>query len=224
MRCTECSKELKPVVAIDIDGTLAEYHEHLLRFFERYFNKTMPREWNGTGDWEDFLGLTRREYQDAKLAFRQGGFKRWMPMVRQADIFVQSCFRDGAEVWITTTRPYMRLDSVDPDTREWLSRNKIPYHHLLYDEEKYEVLGSIVGNERVVAVLDDLPDQIIKACVVFGNNIPVVIARPHNCFWRLGHDLSTETTVVHAPRVVNSLYWAQKVILERINEFRRQHT
>lgn len=71
-------------------------------------------------------------------------------------------------MWLCTTRPYLRLDNVDPDTREWLRRNAIEYDALLFDpahEEdgtKYHELARQAGN-RVASVVDDLPEMIEAA-------------------------------------------------------------
>jgi len=119
--------------------------------------------WDGEGDFEEWLSLTREEYREAKLSFRQGGFKRWSPVFSDAHRLIDGIRSLGAEVWFTTTRPWQRLDNVDPDTREWLSRNHFSYEGLLYDEDKYARLIEIVGSERIVGVIDDLPEMFDRA-------------------------------------------------------------
>jgi len=166
-------------VALDIDGVLGLYHEHLLDFMDGYFGRTMLRGWDGTGDWEKFLGLSQYDYREAKLAFRQGGMKRTMPVSPGAFNIAYKAKAHGAELWITTTRPYNRLDSVDPDTREWLHRNHIDYDHLLYDEHKYDRLALIVDPKRVVFVLDDLPEMAAEADRNFRSR-SYLLTRPHN--------------------------------------------
>lgn len=181
MKCTECSRAVKPVVAVDIDGTLGDYHSHLLSFTEGYFGRHLPWHWDGSGNWEDFLGLTNAEYREAKLAFRQGGQKRTMPLFPGARELTTALSEAGAEVWITTTRPWMRHDATDPDTREWLRRNGIKYDHLLYDDEKYRQLANIVDRNRVVAVIDDLPEQIREANKMFPGRA-IMVRREHNAY------------------------------------------
>lgn len=183
MKCSSCSEVVQPIVAFDIDGTLGNYHDHLLNFLANYTGKPMRTGWDGEGNWEDYLELPRRVYQDGKLAFRQGGLKRWMPVFDHATQLTNYARSKGAEVWITTTRPYNRLDSVDPDTREWLRRNNMAYDRLLYDEEKYIRLAEIVDPRRVAFVLEDLPAQFEQAIGQFGAAAHL-IARPHNSFYR----------------------------------------
>lgn len=159
-----------PIFALDIDGTLGDYHRHFLWFAERWLDKEMPdaKEINpGMPLWK-FMGVTRARYREVKLAYRQGGLKRWMPAYDGASDLTYAIKRERAEVWICTTRPYLRLDNIDPDTREWLRRNDIQYDAVLFGEDKYRELSRQAGsprtrNGRVVAVFDDLPEQAAKA-------------------------------------------------------------
>lgn len=168
MKCTNCSHDVRPVVALDIDNTLADWTGAFISFLADY-TEMHPREvarwrqYNGETEFSDWLQIDKKEYQAAKLAFRAGGFKRWMPAFPGAQRLAAAAWGAGCEVWVTTTRPWMRMDSVDPDTREWLHRNSIPYHHLMFDEEKYMELIRRVEAERVVFVLDDQVDQLREA-------------------------------------------------------------
>lgn len=186
-RCSDCSAEIRPVVAVDIDGTLAGYHWQLERFATAYWDLAIPKSrWNGVGDFEDHLGMTQLQYREAKLAYRQGGYKRVAPMYDRAFEFMNSLRELGLEIWITTTRPWSRLDNVDPDTKFWLSRNNIPYDHLLFDDDKYRVLSEIVDDGRVVAVLDDLPEQYDRAEDELPTAVVLMIERAHNMMNRSG--------------------------------------
>lgn len=181
--------EGKPVVALDIDGTLGDYHSNFLKFADLYFH-------SGCGSWHDmrendnpglplwqWMGISHRDYRDAKLAYRQGGWKRWMPAYLGASELTQQIREVGAEVWLCTTRPYLRLDNVDPDTREWLQRNRIQYDALLFDpahEEdgtKYDELKRQAG-DRVASVVDDLPDMVTNAAGLGWH--PILRDQPYN--------------------------------------------
>lgn len=155
----------KPIVAVDIDGTLADYHRYFLSFAEGYLGRTMPdpEEMNPGLPLHEFMGLDKEEYRKVKLAYRQGGLKRTMPAFPGAARLTHQIEMAGAEVWICTTRPYLRLDNIDPDTREWLERNGIKYTCLTFGEDKYEALVDYVGKERIVAVIEDLPEQVDRA-------------------------------------------------------------
>lgn len=176
----------KPVLALDIDGSLGDYHGHFLDFAKRYFGRKMPDPTDinrGFPLWQH-MEVTLAEYREAKLAYRQGGFKRWMPAYDGASALTQNARAAGAEVWICTTRPYLRLDNIDPDTREWLRRNSIEYDAVLFDDRsrdggKYVELTRQVGTSRIVGVLDDLPESLTEAA---GNGINQIWMRdqPYN--------------------------------------------
>ena len=155
----------KPIVALDIDGTLGDYHSHFLRFAEGYIGRPMPdpRDINPGQSLTRHMGVSKATYRAAKLAYRQGGLKRSMPVYEGARELTVSLRRAGAEVWICTTRPYLRLDNIDPDTRHWLRRNGIQFDAVLWGEHKYRDLVKSVGNQRVAAVLDDLPEMVGQA-------------------------------------------------------------
>lgn len=153
---------MKPVVALDIDGTLGDYHAHFTRFAEQWMGRPMPdpEAINPAQPFHRHLGMSKATYRACKLAYRQGGMKRSMPVYDGAAEMIREFRHAGADVWICTTRPYLRLDNIDPDTRHWLRRNRIQYDGVLFGERKYRDLARIVGADRVVAVLDDLVELI----------------------------------------------------------------
>lgn len=172
MKCTACHREILPVVAIDIDGTLGDYHNHFQAFAMawtgRHGEPIAP--YNGNEPHRDWFC---REFETdvttfrlIKLAYRQGGMKRMMPIFPGAVELVAS-LRDIAEVWLTTTRPWDRFDRVDPDTREWLRRQGIAYDGLLYSDDKMDELAKRVDRGRVCFVLDDQVDQLHAADETF---------------------------------------------------------
>lgn len=164
MRCTDCKTLVYPAVGLDIDGTLGQYHQHFKVFLEQYFGRPFSKlRWGGYGEFSDYLGLTKPEYREAKLAYRQGGWKRWMPMYDGAADLVRALHRQDVEVWLCTTRPWLRLDNIDPDTRHWCQRNGIEFDGMLFGEDKYAQLEQRVDIDRIVAVVDDEGSQIVTA-------------------------------------------------------------
>lgn len=183
MRCTQCSRPLRPIVVYDVDGTLADYHGAFTAFAGEYWDVT-PRPyaylepWSGEGEFEDYLGLTKVQYREAKLAYRQGGNKRWLAPFSGMPTQVRSVRERQVDIWIATTRPWNRLDNVDPDTQEWLRRHNLTVDGLLYGEDKFRQLMETVDPMRIVAVVEDLAAQID---VAVGLGLPVIqVERPHN--------------------------------------------
>jgi len=191
MLCSKCGEKVKPVVAIDIDGTLGDYHQHFLWFASEYIGgdleillKASMDPYTGNESFSEYcqevFGIDLALYRQIKLAYRQGGMKRSMPIFDGAARLVWQVIDSGAELWLTTTRPYLSLDNIVPDTVAWLDRHEIPYDGLLFDEDKYAVLANRVDSRRVVAVLDDLPEMYDAASEIFGEGIPMLVAGRFN--------------------------------------------
>jgi hypothetical protein len=175
----------RPVVALDIDGTLGDYHAHFLWFAERWLGKPMPSatDINPGLRLSEFMNIPHGVYKECKLAYRQGGLKRFMPAYPLAAELTRNIREAGVQVWICTSRPYLRLDNIDPDTREWLRRNGIEYDAVVFEgvagETKYHDLVSQIPVRRIIAAVDDLPDMIRDA---YRNGIERVYLRdqPYN--------------------------------------------
>lgn len=176
MLCSRCSEVVNPVVTLDIDGTLGDYHGHFLRFAASWIGSEIlndtTRLYDGQepfGDWcMRAFGIDRTRYREIKLAYRQGGQKRTMPVYEDARALARSVGELGGELWLTTNRPHDRYDRVDPDTREWLRRHDIPYHGLLFaDDDKMAALAERIDPARVCFVLDDLVEVLSRASELF---------------------------------------------------------
>jgi hypothetical protein len=218
MLCSSCSRIVKPIVAVDIDGTLGNYHAHFIAYARSTYlgiagSSRLPM-YDGDEPFREWCERTMRvdatQFRAIKLAYRQGGLKRSMPVYDGAIELVAGLREAGAEVWLTTTRPYLRLDNVDPDTRFWLERHAIVFDGMLYDEDKYRILAEHVDRERVVAVLDDLPEQYDAAQHEFGSHVPILRCNDYN-------------RAVKRPRIAPTLPMAGSAIKASIEDWRTAH-
>ena len=175
------SRPNEPVVALDIDGTLGDYHLHFTNFAEHWLGRPMPdpAAINPGLPLYRHLGMSKATYRQCKLAYRQGGMKRSMPVYPGAADLARDIRKTGAIVVICTTRPYLRLDTIDPDTRHWLRRNRIQFDGVLFGEHKYRDLVRNVGRGRVAVVLDDLPEM-TKQAVEVGAGSVFLHDQPYN--------------------------------------------
>lgn len=195
-----------PVFGIDIDGTLGEYHDHFIRFARAWMGKHIPSGYDGSVPMAKWCGVGRSKYRDCKLAYRRGGLKRSMPCFGHARELTVSLRRKGAGVVICTTRPYLALDNVEPDTTEWLRRNRIQYDGMITGEHKYRELKKTYGEKNVVAVLDDLPEMVMQAWEI--GLKPVLRARPYN-------------TPTNFPLVAHNLREAENIFVEMLKMWRK---
>ena len=207
MLCSRCSEPILPIVAVDIDGTLGDYHGHFLNFAAEYLGRLPRRDMAYIGDrafsnfCEDAFKISLTEYRQVKLAYRQGGLKRSMPIFPGAKDLCETIALLGAELWLTTTRPYLSLDTVVPDTEAWLERHRIRYTNLLFDEDKYRQLRERVDQRRVVVVLDDLPEMIHAAETELNSSRAVLMTGLYNTAVQTRY----RTTLTSAPTLVASL-------------------
>ena len=212
MLCSRCSEPVRPVVALDVDETLAKYLKHWFKFANSYFDKMwFVSDYDGRFSLSEFMGISKEQYRTAKLAYRAGGWKRNMPIYDGAQMLWAKLRAVDAEIWVTTTRPYMRMDNIDPDTREWLRRYGLDgYRGLLYDEDKYAELLERVDAHRIVGIVEDDPAQCARAA-----DLGLAPIRPR----RRQNDHAEDPLGI----VVPSLHVAQKVLLERIDHWKEEH-
>jgi len=155
----------EPVVGLDIDGTLGEYHDHFRVYAANYIGRDLPCaiEYDGTQPFWKYLGLSKETYRKAKLAFRRGGAKRWMPVYGNARELTVNLRKQGVRVVLCTTRPYLSHDEMEQDTVQWCKRNGGQFDGMLSGEHKYRHLCRRYGKPNVVAVVDDLPELALQA-------------------------------------------------------------
>jgi hypothetical protein len=221
MICTKCSDPIRPIVAIDIDGTLGDYHNHFAKFARDWLNKDPAKaglsmfDYDGSeshGDWFcRTFDVDRTTFRAIKLAYRQGGQKRIMPIYRGAADLLDMANRRDCEVWITTTRPWERFDRIDPDSRHWLDKHDLVYDVLMFDEAKMLELHRRVDPGRVVMILDDQVDVLYQARNLFSPSVPVIAGGMHNSGVRWGG------------RGVDSLIGAQVMLEKRVQQWRNDH-
>ncbi len=203
-----------PVIALDIDGTSGDYHAHFIWFAELYLGKRLPSATAYTGGvpFHKYLGISRQTYNAVKLAYRQGGMKRCMPVYEGIGDFTRYVRKQDVQVWICTTRPYLRLDNIDPDTKHWLTkRAKIQYDAILYGNKKYHDLVRAVGKERVLMVYDDLPAMIDQA---LGLGLRAMMRmQPYNHYYQRNGNWGR----------VDSVEDMQSVFDYELDQWRKQH-
>ena len=144
-----------PLVALDLDGTLGDYHRHFERFAQMWTGRDIVWDPEIVGPFYKQLGMSKAVYRQCKLAYRMGGMKRSIPMFEGADELSRAIRGAGAAIAACTTRPYLAMSTIDLDTQHWLKRNGIQVDHILYGEHKYRDLVKSVGSNRVVCALDD---------------------------------------------------------------------
>lgn len=144
-----------PVVALDLDGTLGDYHRHFEQFARMWTGREIEWDPSVNGSFATQLGMSKAKYRQCKLAYRMGGMKRSIPVFEGASELTRSIRKRGVRVVACTTRPYLHMSTIDLDTQHWIKRHKIQVDYILYGEHKYRDLVKSVGRDRVVCAMDD---------------------------------------------------------------------
>lgn len=194
---------MKPVVGLDVDGTISQYHRHFIEFAEQWLGKEIRGEYDGSVKMHQWCGVSRQRYRQIKLGYRQSGLKRAMLVHAGASELSAGLRKEGARVVICTTRPYLSLSNIEPDLREWLRRNRIQYDDIILGEHKYRELARGYGAENIVGVLDDLPEMVQQA--EFLGLQPILRSQPHNLHfaWSPSVDGLEEARLMLSERIAN---------------------
>lgn len=198
---------MKPIVALDIDGTLGDYHDHFIRFASSWVGYHIPFGYDGSVPFHKWCGMSKATYRKCKLAYRRGGLKRSMPVYPGARELTVAVRKKGALVVICTTRPYLALEAVEEDTRVWLRRNGIQHDDIVQGEHKYRNLVRMYSASQVVMVLDDLPEMLEQAHSL---HLPAVLRVN-------GHNREAEWKPW-----IRSLHEAQRLALELIDKYTKE--
>ena len=130
-------KNKKDLVALDIDGVLADYPISFQNFIQEK-----------TGVWVDIKGydiydeyshvLGRDKLIDLKHQYRESGQKRYIPVCDGAKELCDRIHSDGLGIIFLTSRPYKQYNRIFADTLFWLEENgmKKKGDAVIFDEDK----------------------------------------------------------------------------------------
>lgn len=163
-----------PVVALDLDGTLGDYHRHFEQFARMWTGREIKWDPSINGSFASQLGMSKATYRQCKLAYRMGGMKRSMPIFDNATLLCQRIRHRGVRVIACTTRPYLHMSTIDLDTQHWMRRHRLQVDYILYGEHKYRDLVKSVGSDRIVCAMDDDLSQLRVANKL---GIPTIMRR-----------------------------------------------
>ena len=144
-----------PIVALDLDGTLGDYHRHFEMFAKMWTGRDIKWDPDTNGPFYKQLGMSRTTYRECKLAYRMGGMKRSIPVFPFAQSLTRSIRAEGVQVVACTTRPFKAVATIDNDTQHWIRRHRLQIDNILYGEHKYRDLARMAGRSKIICCLDD---------------------------------------------------------------------
>lgn len=181
-------KEEEAVVAIDIDGVLADYPRSFLDFINQELGTQFTIAQVTSYDIYGCLGIPPEVGLPIKNKYRETGQKRFIPVLPGAKEFLQRLREAGFTIVLITARPYEQYSRIYADTLEWLARNELPYDYLVFHEKKEEYLIDMVGKDAIRFFVDDVAGN---ANSVSRLGVPCyLVTRPYN----IGADLKENVT------------------------------
>lgn len=126
-----------PVAIIDIDGVLADYPNCFYEFLATtYFVGPGNERLSLSGAKEKYSKMKLEDREWAKVAYRQSGVKRALPVLPGARELLDLLRASGLKIVLLTNRPYSKYYRIYPDTLEWLKANELVYDAILWTHDK----------------------------------------------------------------------------------------
>jgi uncharacterized HAD superfamily protein len=151
------------VLAIDIDGCLANFFDGFARWF--FENKI------ASGDFapNDINSAWMEEHKQEFYA--SGGFSKLEPIPGAAQV-VRDYAAKGFKIAIITARPRRRHPNVESETIGWLREHHIPFDLLVFNRDKAEAICEHVFPANVFAFIEDRAKHAIEVAAL---GVPVLL-------------------------------------------------
>ena len=144
------------IVGVDIDGVLADYPRSFVEFINSQLGTAFPTENITSYNIAESLGLPLEQVVELKHLYRETGQKRFIPVIPGAREMLEA-FKDmGFVIVLLTARPYKQYKRMFADTQEWLHSNKLPYHSIIWDDDKNVRLLREFGRDNVQYFVEDV--------------------------------------------------------------------
>lgn len=144
------------IVGVDIDGVLADYPRSFVEFVNEQLGTTYDYRDIKNYNIAEQLGLSTSQITHLKHLYRDGGQKRFIPVIEGARQFLDELKYMGYIVVLLTSRPIDQYKRIFADTQYWLAENKLHYDAILFDEAKGERLVKEFGKDKVEFFVDDV--------------------------------------------------------------------
>ena len=139
------------IIGVDIDGVIADYPTSFLQFVGTFGIKVPPDISHSRE-----LLLSSQEHEHYKHLYREMGCKRDIPVIKGSKEFLIELSKNAYFIVLLTSRPYKRYKRIFADTMEWLAKNGLLYHAIIFDEEKNLRLYREFGDRVAFFIEDEL--------------------------------------------------------------------
>ena len=213
----EVSNLAETVIAVDLDGVLAEYPDHFVNWvYEAKLTKSEKRQYDRDLHFGEPMTvlplhwlknhLSFNRYRALKSEYRKGGYELMMPPTYGAKSFIEWA-KGIATVVVITARPTEEYINCVTDTYDWLEKNGLRVDHVLFSANKHvEVLEKyphtlfMVEDHRYLANLVarwGYPVFLIDTPYNEGDTLPGVLRAP-TLQWIMNQPVSGKPDILQA--------------------------
>jgi FMN phosphatase YigB (HAD superfamily) len=162
-------KQDDKIVGVDIDGVLAPYPEHFLKWAIEWDWRVACEAGdppNGFPVYSSIKEFIEKRgygtYVEAKHAYRSTGQKRFLPVIDGAKELLHELHVRGYKIILLSARPYQKYVRIFADTIEWLNSNGLEYDAIMFDRDKEDTIIKRFPNIKLM--IDDDEANIRKIC------------------------------------------------------------
>jgi uncharacterized HAD superfamily protein len=186
------------IIGVDIDGVLADYPRSFVEFINERANLDVDPSTITSYNIYEQLPITAEEGRRLKHEYRESGQKKFIPVLPGAKKFLEWFKQNGYTIVLLTARPYDEYKRIFADTMYWLEQNNLPYHMILWDEDKGQRLVDEFG-DNVCYFIDDVPEYV--SGVAQKGIESFLVNRPYNA----GSEIHNESLVTRVDGVLGAL-------------------
>lgn len=134
-------------LGFDIDDTIADGVGFFVPQLNKHFNRDVKLE-EIDGRFCDVYGIEQPLIDEFFKSFGNDIFKNLKPFPRVVEC-INKWYDEGHEIIIITARPIVAKEV----TEEWLQKQGVKYHQIIFDEEKSQIAKEL----GIIAFVDDYP-------------------------------------------------------------------
>ena len=169
------------ILAVDIDGVLADWFGGLLEYaeqhFERRFHKSLLDNHHISA--VKSFRLSKADEEELKTGFiESGGYRTLRSLGGQPTL--SAARHKGYKVILLTSRPERRHRRIHGDTIDWLHTCECPYDLIFFGANKTDVIAEEISPGRISYLIEDRLDNAIAVAKHYPETTVILINRPYN--------------------------------------------
>jgi uncharacterized HAD superfamily protein len=169
------------ILAVDIDGVIADWFGGLLLYAEQHFEREFHREMldNHHISAVKAFDLTKADEEELKSGFiESGGYRSLLSLGGQESLCKAKSH--GYKILLLTSRPERRHRRIHGDTIDWLHSSGYQYDLIFFGFNKTDVIAEEIEPGKITYLVEDRIDNAIAVAKHYPETTVLLINRPYN--------------------------------------------